>query len=150
MGKPGYLVHYNSEHDSKTGQFTFKKAADITREARNVNNELTGVVDRFGKTKKQPRADLSKLSDQELRDILNRENMERQYDQYFNTPTEKKGAKYLKDILAISTAVGGIVVAGLTAANLGMAIHEKMNQKKGSTGKPHMSRSSSSDMNFFK
>ena len=121
-----YLQHHNDNHDPKTGQFTFSNASGIAKNARNANNEIKNVVDKFGKTKKQPRVDLSKLSDQELRDILNREEMERRYDTYFNTPTERKGVKYTKDVLDILGALGGIAVAGLSVAGLILGIQAKV------------------------
>lgn len=113
-----YLRHDNPNHDPKTGQFTFANGASVAKQFKSTTNETSNIVDRFSKGKKNPRADLSKLSDQELNDILRREEMERRYDTYFNTPTEKKGAKYLKDILAITGSVAGIAVAGLTAADI--------------------------------
>ena len=140
-----YLYHANPYHDPKNGQFTYAKglstAASIAKQVGGTTNSLNEVVDRFGKTKKQPRADLSKLSDQELNDILRREEMERRYDSYFNTPTEKKGAKLTKDALTVAKALGGIAVAGLTAAamtiTLVKGIRELQWDKNKSYGKPN-------------
>jgi hypothetical protein len=69
------------------------------------------------KEKKNPRADLSNISDEQLRKILNREQMERQYDQLFNTPTENKGQKFINGLstgLTIAAGVAGLAVAGVT------------------------------------
>lgn len=133
-----YLVHMNDNHDPKTGRFTFSKGASsgasIAKQFKTTTNEVYQVVDRYGKTKKQPRADLSNLSNKELNDILTREEMEQRYDRYFNTPTEKKGAKYTKDVLAIAGAVGGVLVAGLTAAGLTVELIKGIRSlKSGST-----------------
>lgn len=69
------------------------------------------------KEKKNPRADLSNISDDQLRKILNREQMERQYDQLFNTPTENKGQKFINGLstgLTIAAGIAGLAVAGVT------------------------------------
>jgi len=58
---------------------------------------------RYGR-KKRPGEDISKLSDQELRDKLNRARMEREYKQLTAKP-ESEGHKLVKKIL-ISAATG--------------------------------------------
>lgn len=117
MTYPTYLIHFNPNHDTTNGQFISGTTSTIAKNVKDVSNATYQYADKYGKTKKRARADLSKLSDQELRDILNRENMERQYDQYFNTPTEKKGAKFVKGaasaITLAATAVGAVAGATL-------------------------------------
>ena len=78
-------------------------------------------------TKKNPRADLSKLSDDQLRKILNREQMERQYDQYFNTPIESKGQKFIDGAATIIPIIGGAVGIAVGAVTLA----DKLGKKKG-------------------
>jgi len=134
MSHPSYLVHMNENHDPKTGQFTFRQGSNIAKEAVKSNEAITNAIDRFGKTKKKPRADLSNLSNKELNDILTREEMEQRYDRYFNTPTEKKGATYAKNILAIAGVAGTLVVSGLTAVSLIMSIQDKIRERKNSAG----------------
>lgn len=126
-----YLIHYNENHDPKTGQFTFAQGANLAKQARTTTEATSQIVDRFSKTKKRPRSDLSNMTDQQLRDLLNREEMERRYDTYFNTPTERRGARTVKDILAIAGAAGTIVVTGLTATSIAMSIAAKMREKRG-------------------
>ena len=125
-----YLMHENPFHDPKTGQFTFAQGANVAKQLKNVSDQAYQYVDKHSKTKKGPRVDLSKMSDQELRDILTREEMERRYDMYFNTPQEKKGAKFTMDALQVASLVGGILVAGLTAASIATAIKDKWDEKK--------------------
>lgn len=112
-----YLIHFNERHDPKTGRFTFASGAALAKGVKGSIDSANQVADRFTRGKKRPRADLSRLSDKELSDILRREEMERRYDSYFNTPTEKKGMQYVKDILAIAGGISGLAVAGLTAAS---------------------------------
>ena len=99
MGYPSYLIHFNPNHDTTNGQFTFGTASSVAKGVKSISDTTSQAADRFGKTKKRPRADLSKLSDQELRDILTREEMERRYDTYFNTPTEKRVLDMLRLLL---------------------------------------------------
>lgn len=66
-----------------------------------------------------PRKNLSKYSDQELREAVNRELLERQYNQLFNTPTERTGAQKVRDIAETSAAVLSVASAALS---VGMAI----------------------------
>lgn len=112
-----FLIHFNDKHDPKTGRFTFASGAAIAKGVKSSTDAMNPALERLSKGKKRPRADLSKMSDKELSDILRREEMERRYDAYFNTPTERKGMQYVKDALAIAGGIAGIAVAGLTAAS---------------------------------
>ena len=78
-------------------------------------------------TKKKPRADLSNLSDEQLRKVLNREQMERQYDQYFNTPVESKGQKFIDGAATIIPIISGTV--GIALGTVMLA--DKIGKKKG-------------------
>ena len=74
------------------------------------------------------RMDLSKMTDKELQDRINREMLERRYNDLFapeETPTVSKGRETVKDIL--DTAGTVLAVAG-SAVSLALAI----NQLKGS------------------
>lgn len=111
----------NPAHDKATGKFTFNpnKAANVSRAistgARNASQNIANNSNSYLRGKKGPRADLSNMSDQELQRIINRENMERQYDNYFNTPTESKGKKFvdgLSTVLGITATAAGIAASG--------------------------------------
>lgn len=119
------LQHGNPNHDPKTGQFTFSTIGAVSKGVKNLSDNLPRRIDRYTQKKKAPRKDLSHLSDQELNNILNREQMERRYDEYFNTPVESKGATTLKEILAIAgdvaAVVGPIAVAGVAIYNAAKA-----------------------------
>lgn len=70
--------------------------------------------------KKRTRMDLSKMSDKELRDQINRELLERQYNDVFNPQRESKGKAYAMKTLE----VGGAVLATAGAA-VGLALQLK-------------------------
>jgi len=73
------------------------------------------VIDMFNKPKKGKRADLSQMSDQELNSILNRERLERQYDEYFNPPQINKGWEIVKGVndFALNSAQGFAAVMSI-------------------------------------
>ena len=74
-----------------------------------------------GKVFKDPpheRWDLSTRTDQELMSAINRERLERQYNDYFNPQLENEGRKYYQDKLATAADVAGMAasVIGLVKA----------------------------------
>lgn len=73
--------------------------------------------DEISKQKKNPRLNLSSMTDKEMRDKINRELLERQYKDVFNAKKVSKGKERLDKILSIA-----IPVAGLTSTALGIAL----------------------------
>lgn len=142
MYKP-YLIHFNQNHDKKNGQFTFgdgdgdgqvgegrKKwdSGDYKRFGKNLELAGKGATKTAGsvrsiaqnvKPKKNPRKDLSSMSDAELQKILNRERMELEYDRYFNSPQESKGKKFLENV-ALGLEIAGALA---TIAGVGYGIY---------------------------
>lgn len=103
---------YNKLYPSRQKQL----AESVSDVSKGLGSLAGGVKQIRLKETKNPRADLSHLSDAQLRTILNREQMERQYDQYFNTPVENKGQKYIDAIgtgLTIATGVATLAVLGI-------------------------------------
>jgi len=103
---------------------------DLTRKKNVVDTSLELV--KLGKnlerettpksTKK--RMNLSKMTDQELRQKINRELLEKQYNDLFakeESPKLSKGRQYAKDVLAIG---GGVLAAGSSALGIALAIKE--------------------------
>lgn len=72
------------------------------------------LSDQIYKSKPNKRMELKELSDAELNARINRERLERQYNEYFNTPQEKKGKKIVDAILGYGipavTLAGGVVM----------------------------------------
>jgi hypothetical protein len=69
--------------------------------------------------KRGPRYDLSDMSDQELRAILNREQMERQYNDYFNPQQVNSGRETVQNVLGVA---GSVATVGLTALQIAQAV----------------------------
>lgn len=66
--------------------------------------------------KKEKRMDLSKMSDKEMREHINREFLERQYNDLFNPKKVNRGRERVKDILAITGASLGVGSSALAIA----------------------------------
>ena len=94
-----------------------KKVVDLTRQmndALRVSNQ--NYINNNSK-RNNKRMDLSSMSDQELRNQINRELLERQYNDVFNQKKASKGREYAKNILETTGTV-----LGVTSSALGIAL----------------------------
>ena len=91
-----------------------KKTVDATSE---LNKQLSNLNNAIPKSQKRNNIDLSKMSDQELRNAINRANLERQYNDLCNPPRVSKGREYLSKTLEY----GGTALA-VTSSALGVAL----------------------------
>lgn len=91
-----------------------KKLVD---ESANLTRNLKTANDQAIKSKPKTRMDLSKMTDQEMREKINRELLERQYNDVFNPPTVSKGREYASKVLDTT----GTVLA-ITSSALGIAL----------------------------
>jgi len=94
-----------------------KKIVDATstlvNQAKNLNQKSS---------KKTQKMDLSKMTDEELRDRINRTNLERQYnDMFAPATTVSKGRQYVSNIL---DGVGSALVVGSSALGIALAVKE--------------------------
>lgn len=95
-----------------------KKAVDATSEL--VNRVKKMDQDSRNATKKE-RMDLSKKTDKELRDQINRELLERQYNDLFAKESVSKGRRYLSDVL---DNAGTVLAVGSSALSIALAIQQ--------------------------
>lgn len=92
-----------------------KKTVDATSD---LNKQLTSLNKAIPTSKKRSNAvDLSKMTDQELRDKINRTNLERQYNDICNPPRVSKGREYVSKTLDY----GGTALA-IASSALGVAL----------------------------
>lgn len=101
---------------------------DMTRtrntvdQVRSGTNSVSQAADAYSNARRHiaqnntQRLDLSKYSDEELRKAVNRETLERQYNQIFNAPEVDTGAQQVKDIMALTGSALAIVSSGLGIA----------------------------------
>lgn len=104
------------KHYSKEELTSVKKVVDSTKQMNDtlrVSNQ--NRINNTPKTNK--RMDLSSMSDQELRNQINRELLERQYNDVFNQKKVSKGREYAKNILETTGTV-----LGVTSSALGIAL----------------------------
>lgn len=92
------------------------RSKNITDSGKSITNELSNL-ERQTRSKNNKRMDLSKMSDAELRNTINREMLERQYNQMFNAPEVSKGRQVVSKVLEI----GGTTLA-LSSSALGIAL----------------------------
>lgn len=104
--------------------------------ARTVTNEATSAVNRLRNSNREamaqeqrnrPRMDLSHMTDQQLRERINRENLERQYNQLFNDkPAVSRGRQRVDAVLEVT---GDVLHVAETAVGLAILMHTLKNRK---------------------
>lgn len=105
-----------------------KFAKDIVDETQKVVRNAKQMSDESIKNgTKKVKLDLSKMSDKEMREKINRELLERQYNSLFapEISTVSKGQKVLNDTLSVA---GGILSAGSSALSIALAIKQLKGQ----------------------
>lgn len=99
-----------------------RAAKSIADDSANMSRQTANLVRRSAnkaRNRKQKPMDLSHMSDQELRERVNRGNLERQYTQLYGSSQVSSGRDHVADALdALGT---GIAVAG-SAASLALTI----------------------------
>lgn len=83
--------------------------ANLTRNLQNLNREV-------GKSIKLERVDLSHMTDKEMREQINRELLERQYNEVFTPQKAKRGQEHVDRILGTTGAILGIGSSALAIA----------------------------------
>lgn len=141
-----YLIHFNPNHD-KLGRFATGVSVG-SKAVKSISNELPNRLNKYDK--KGPRADLSSVSTKDLNDIINRERLERQYDDYFNTPVESKGKQVFNKIMQYAGDVA-VVVGPIAVAVTAMLIDAKQRSKNMTpvVSGPRFTKTNTKDMNFF-
>lgn len=88
----------------------------LTDETAGLARNLKNANDQFIRNKPKTRMDLSSMSDQELRNQINRELLERQYNDVFNPVSVSKGREYAGKILDTAGVVLPIASSALAIA----------------------------------
>jgi 1,4-alpha-glucan branching enzyme len=85
---------------------------------RNLSNDLKRSVDTSSKHRNVQKMDLSNMTDQELRNQINRAMLERQYNDMFNPQNESRGREYASrtletagNVLAVTNSALGVALA---------------------------------------
>lgn len=99
------------------------RAKGFVDSSSNMVRELKNVERNTRPTPEKEKMDLSKMTDQQLRDRINRANLEKQYNEMFaqNTTKVSKGRQYVSDIL---DTAGTVLTIGSSALAIALAIKE--------------------------
>ena len=93
------------------------RSKNLANESSTMANKLKGMTDKSIKNTQKTKMDLSKMSDKEMRDQINRAFLEKQYNEMFAPQKSTKGREYASKILE----VGGDVLA-VTSSALAIAL----------------------------
>lgn len=99
------------KQDMERTKHLTEASSGMVNQLKNANNVASKIPS------KKNRMDLGHMSDKEMREKINRELLERQYNDVFNSKKESKGREYVERTLEI----GGAVL-GITSSALGIAL----------------------------
>lgn len=119
-GKKGKLERFDAKPDDwiKDDLKGNKKVADETS---NMASKLKKLNDDSMRNRKIEPMDLSKMSDKEMRDQINRAMLERQYNDMFNPAKENRGREHVSQVLETA---GTVLAIGSSALGIALAIKE--------------------------
>lgn len=108
----------NADRYVKEDMQRTKNLVDSTKKMNDtIKTANQNSLNRAAKKQKEKRIDLSSMSDKELRDKINREILERQYNDAFNENKISRGRQFATDLIDVS----GSVLA-ITSSALGIAL----------------------------
>lgn len=105
------------KEDMERSKRTIDAGADLVREAKKLERESSPKSTK-------PKMDLSKMTDKEMREQINRELLEQQYNKLFwkeMQPNVSKGREYVRNTLEV---VGDVLTVGSSALAIALAIKE--------------------------
>ena len=97
------------------------KSADVLNKSATLTGNVKNLNEIARKHRKQTRADLSNMTDKEMRDRINREILERQYNDMFTPQKRAKGYEFVSDALEVA---GSVLTIGATSVLLAKGIKE--------------------------
>lgn len=99
-----------------------KKLVDSTRQMNeNLKNANQNSINQANRRNKKNRMDLSSMTDQELRQQINRELLERQYNDVFNEKKVSRGREFATSVLSTT---GSVLAITSSALSIALAIKE--------------------------
>ena len=108
---------YTKEDTERT-----KRLVDSTRQMNeNLKNANQNSINQANRRNKKNRMDLSSMTDQELRQQINRELLERQYNDVFNEKKVSRGREFASSVLSTT---GSVLAITSSALSIALAIKE--------------------------
>ena len=108
-------AHTQAANDYRNAGYTLQSASNATRSMSNIRDRTKSNK----RTKEMNKMDLSKMSDTELREAVNRLNLEKSY-KSLSTEYITTGNDYLSSVLAVT---GDVLAIGGSIATIALAIH---------------------------
>ena len=96
------------------GKDNITPAEKITSDGRRITDELSTMSNRASRNRTRKNSNVSQMSDAELRQAINRLNMEKQYNDLLQSSSTSKGKQTVDNILAYTGSVLAIAGAGLS------------------------------------
>ena len=113
---------YTKEDTERT-----KRLVDSTRQMNeNLKNANQNSINQANRRNKKNRMDLSSMTDQELRQQINRELLERQYNDVFNEKKVSRGREFASSVLSTT---GSVLAITSSALSIALAIKELRGDK---------------------
>ena len=109
-------AHQQSANDYRVAGVGLQSASNIARSSANIRRQSKEAK----RVKEMNKIDLSQMSDAELREAVNRLNMEKSY-RSLSTEQIMTGSDYLSSVLAIT---GDVLAIGGSIATIALAIHQ--------------------------
>ena len=97
------------------------RSRKLTDETVQLTNKLKNANDNAIRNTPKPKMDLSNMTDQEMRNQINRALLERQYNDMFAPQTVSKGREHASKILETT---GSVLAIGSSALGIALAIKE--------------------------
>jgi hypothetical protein len=97
------------------------RAKGVADSSKGMVKDLKNINDSIPSKSKRTRMDLSKMTDQEMRNKINREILERQYNDMFAPQKTSKGRDAVKNILETA---GTVLAIGSSSLGIALAIKE--------------------------
>lgn len=106
---------------NKWAKEDLSRSRRLVDESSTMANKLRNANDLVGKKRSKTKMDLSSMTDQEMRNQINRALLERQYNDMFSPQKTSKGREYVSDVLDVAGTALGI---GSSALGIALAIKE--------------------------
>lgn len=121
-GIKGMKWGIRKKHYSKEELTNAKKIVDSTKQMNeSIRLANQNSLNRAAKRNKENRMDLSSMTDQELRQQINRELLERQYNDVFNQKKVSRGREFATNMLETT---GSVLAVTSSALGIALAIKE--------------------------
>lgn len=115
QGKVRSKAHGEVANDYRQVSSTFRSTSEAANRLKNISDHAGSNK----RTRAMKKVDVTQMSDQELRERINRMNMEKQY-RSLMTEDIDSGSRYVSNVLA---TVGDVMAVGASVASIAVAIH---------------------------